>query len=261
MPQDRYIDLLRLTFLLLPREASGMDGQLVLNAIKKAMPMAEPQKMIQVFYESKLSLEHDLEEQFISTWNKTALDSSDGNPGFYWGLTSPGLKGMVRMGGAWPKQTFLPLSPDEITIDFNFSLLREDAAITCAEIVTGFTELAIKLNAFFASGFVLEKYLLEDGEPVFEVDVTERLPTFSDWWSDVPMKAWLTWFGSEYAGLLGAALSDCSCATNYPGKGYLLKLSESPVNSKLAKKTFPELPKSALSSLGFTRSVARLRQD
>ncbi|MCA9817979.1 MAG: hypothetical protein H6677_16930 [Candidatus Obscuribacterales bacterium] len=257
MSPEKYFDLLRLSFLLPPGHLRKLKARDFLNMLRQNLPQALPYSWLEIFYETRLEVEEEIERTFIETWDTVIL--STGYPGFYWGSQAPFCDGMVRFTGGWPQHSYNALSPDLLELQFDQSQIAREEPSLLPEIVCGFTAIARNLEAFYAAGYVLRNYLLENGAITFVIDVSETLPSYSDWWDGIPKTPWLTWFGADYKSLLNDSLSGCELVTESTEDGCLLRLGEFPVYNANAKKIYPRFPKEKHSSLALTHKLADMR--
>lgn len=108
-----------------------------------------------------------------------------------------------------------------------------------------FQGTAITLDAFFASAIVIRFGTNPNGWQQYMVDNYSL--SFGPWWEGLPsLPYWSGWYGRAYYPLVKESLENLPQATEFPGKGYFLKLGDFPQNLDELQGKFPELPQSLL---------------
>ncbi len=199
----------------------------------------------------------DDDAPFIEGWNEELHLQYGGY--FFWSATSPCFSGHVffpdrRETTTWDTGEVVQVHPPgtqravRLATDWDGRALDGDPR-WLETVVATFREMARRLNAFYAAGYVLRDTIVRRGTLWGgESFALQR----SGWWRGIPPKpCWLLWFGGPYRDALEDALPD---AERCP-EGLMLRLGKEPMDKDQLKSRMPDLPLHVLA--GPERKVQR----
>ena len=131
------------------------------------------------------------------------------------------------------------LRPGEILIEVDGRALVKATEWNEAT-VTLFEEVAARMGAFYAAGYVQRNVLLDRGKLWLD-GFHEQISLVETSWIGIPSTpTWLAWFGEPYRGLVGAYLPKEK--TSERPEGLMLRMGQHPMDADQLEPAFPRLP-------------------
>jgi hypothetical protein len=235
--EEQRIRLVGVEWFLPMSQSSSNTPRTLLNSLRRICPEALPTRF-GTCEPPQHRLETD-EELFIGTWE--SANAVEWGDSFFWRSKSPCYGGHI----CFPDRRD-QYKPEGAERAVHLSMNLDGRALTadsrwCETVVSLTLELARKLKAFYALGYVQRNVIARRG--IWFDGKSEPSPTLpGKWWLGLPQRpAWLVWFGAGYAEVLQANLEHMASAIT--PDGMLLRFGQKPMDSDELTGVFPLLPR------------------
>ncbi len=239
---DKRIDIVTLDFFLPFTAVTGGTSAQFLDILREYCPEAVPTRF-GAFEPLQGKLLPDSDDSFHTEWRHQLVSDFGGM--FFWKAQSPCFGGHASFLGRRESPPTVPWKLQRcqrISISFDGRCCGSDRK-WCVKIITLFEQIANRLKAFYAAGFIERHVIANRNSLSYDSNSESINVNRSKWWMGLPLEpTWLAWFGASYSRLLESDLKYSRYARVAESGEILLCMSDAPLNRDALQDIFPELP-------------------